>query len=196
MPYMKICIFQDCGRKSVSRGLCNAHRMQRDSGATLTPIRHYVQTDDFYVRLRTICPEGNPNECWVWPSAINKGYGMVAVAHSKLRGAHIVAWEIANQRRLPEGQVIRHACDNPPCTNPDHLLLGTHADNVRDKLERERESRGVTHGLTTLTEDQVREIRARYSTGLETQKALGAEFGVTQTTIGNIVRRRTWGHVA
>lgn len=70
------------------------------------------------------------------------GYGYVYVGHGREGqrrvGAHRVAWEKANGRTLLPGEVVRHSCDNPPCVNPAHLLIGTIGDNNRDMAARGR----------------------------------------------------------
>lgn len=67
------------------------------------------------------------------------GYGVFSRGHVNVL-AHRDAWEKANEQPIPAGMVVRHSCDNPPCINPDHLLLGTQADNMRDKVLRGRTS--------------------------------------------------------
>jgi hypothetical protein len=52
--------------------------------------------------------------------------------------AHRIAWALAEDREIPDGLIIRHACDNPPCCNRRHLLIGTHADNMQDAIDRQR----------------------------------------------------------
>lgn len=116
---------------------------------------------------------------------------MVSTKGGKLRQAHVVTWEIVNGRPLPQGKIIRHTCDTPACVNPAHLLVGTHADNVADKVSRMRQSFGETHGLTALSGADVDEIKERYNSG-EYQKDLAAEFGVSQSTISHIVNGVTW----
>ena len=75
--------------------------------------------------------------CWEWQGAtVAAGYGCVRV-HGKLYLNHRVSYEY-HHGPIPEGLIVRHTCDNPPCFNPDHLLVGTHADNARDKVERGR----------------------------------------------------------
>ncbi|MFJ4166312.1 HNH endonuclease signature motif containing protein [Microbacterium sp. NPDC089698] len=76
-------------------------------------------------------------ECIVWTGRRNyHGYGQIQIAGRAI-GAHRAAFEASNGP-IPDGLVVRHTCDNPPCINPDHLLIGTVADNNRDKAERGR----------------------------------------------------------
>ena len=154
-----------------------------------------IHTADLAVRLRAYAPMGAPNECWNWTRGTNKGYGVISVPGGRKRQAHVVAWELYCGQKLPEGKVVRHTCDNPLCTNPAHLLLGTHAENVADKVNRGRQAKGESHGLTTLTEVKVRQIRALYAAG-QSQKHLAAAYNTTQPTVSNIVNRKTWKYVA
>lgn len=85
---------------------------------------------------------------------------------------------------IPEGLLVRHKCDNPPCVNPDHLETGTDQDNARDRTERGR-WRG---GKGRFSPEILSEIRSRYASGNETQSQLGSVFGVSQVMIGKIVR--------
>lgn len=88
---------------------------------------------------------GSDEECWRWGGWINaQGYGQIVVGGRKGLpvGAHRIAWELANNRRIPWRGVIRHSCDNPTCCNPKHLLLGTQADNMRDCAAKGRHPNG------------------------------------------------------
>jgi hypothetical protein len=83
--------------------------------------------------------------CWGWRRRSKRGdYGMI-------RGipAHRLSYEI-HVGPIPEGMIVRHICDNPPCTRPDHLLVGTAADNVADMIERERDNPGGRRMLLSL----------------------------------------------
>lgn len=92
---------------------------------------------------------------------------------------------------IPDGLVIRHTCDNPACVNIDHLLIGTHADNVADKVSRGRQAKGTSHGRTKLTEEQVRLIR----NSTEEKGVLAAKFGVDRRLITAIQKREIWKHL-
>ncbi len=92
---------------------------------------------------------------------------------------------------IPNELVVRHKCDNPNCINPEHLEIGTHADNIRDRVERNRSARGSNHGRAKLTEDNVRYIRNTN----ETTYFLAKEFDVDRKTIRNIRQFKTWKHV-
>lgn len=86
--------------------------------------------------LETI-PEGLTSPCWAWTDQKTRdGYGRISINGVKLY-MHRTSFEVHNGR-IPDGLVVRHACDNPPCVNPDHLLTGTQADNARDRDERGR----------------------------------------------------------
>jgi hypothetical protein len=79
--------------------------------------------------------------CWVWMGGRQKlmGYGKISL-NGKDFLTHRVAWELANGP-IPADMQVLHSCDNPPCCNPAHLHLGTHADNMREKTERGRTTR-------------------------------------------------------
>lgn len=86
---------------------------------------------DILARTR---PDG---DCRLWLGAADRdGYGLVRHG-GRLRGAHRVAYALA-VGQIPRGQIVRHRCDRPACVRPDHLEVGTHADNVRDAIERGR----------------------------------------------------------
>ena len=90
--------------------------------------------------------EPQPNGCVLWtgtkqtPSRVGKGgYGRIAMpGEGRQRFAHRVAYEVAHGVTLERSDVVRHTCDTPLCVNPEHLILGTQADNIRDAIKRGR----------------------------------------------------------
>ena len=138
---------------------------------------------------------GEEGSCWIWNAQTNRdGYGVVFL-QGFMKFSHRVSYEL-HKGEIPEGLLVRHSCDVRACVNPDHLLLGTHADNVRDRVLRDRTYRalGESHPSAKLTESDVREIRVKHASG-ETQTALGHEYGVSSRQIGYIVHRKKWKHV-
>lgn len=93
-----------------------------------------------------------------------------------------------------KGLVVRHACDNSRCIEPTHLLLGTSADNNRDRASRGRSAdrHGEAHPRRVLSEPQVLEIRRLHSEGSLNQFQLAERYGCTQSNISRIVNLHAW----
>lgn len=96
--------------------------------------------------------------------------------------------------------IVRHTCDNPKCVNPNHLVSGTHAQNVHDMMERgrakfsENNPVGSMHGQSVLVEGQVVEIKRRLLGG-EHYGALAREFGLSSGAMWCLANGKTWRHV-
>jgi len=118
------------------------------------------------------------------------GYGRIN-KDGKLIRLHRAVWTEKNGP-IPEGLFICHTCDNPSCINLNHLYLGTHSDNMRDKFVRGRQSvAGEKNPAAKLNKNKVREIREKIINGVECY-ALGREYGVSGETILAIKHNRTW----
>lgn len=87
-----------------------------------------------------------------------------------------------------------HKCDNRPCINIDHLILGTKALNAYDRNAKGRQSKGEGRPTAKLKEHQVLEIRALASSGL-TQKEIGERYGIKRNTISQILSGALWKHI-
>ncbi len=130
------------------------------------------------------------DECWLWTaSVLSSGYGCVRV-NGKTRTAHTLAWELTCGL-IPCGLFVCHTCDVRRCCRPSHLFLGTAQDNNDDGRRKGRitsakhPASGESHPSAKLSDDDVRNIRARYPS--ERQSALARAFHVTQAQIWNIV---------
>jgi hypothetical protein len=130
--------------------------------------------------------------CWEWTGCKQQyGHGLFRV-NGVLVKAHRFSYEQANGP-IPEGLIVRHKCDNPPCVRPDHLELGTRADNNRDRDERGRHValKGEDHGNAVLTREQVEEIRS--ATGYGICASLAQKHGVSKNYIYQLrCRKDLW----
>lgn len=142
--------------------------------------------------------------CWLWTGSkdARKGYGRFQLATGsrkiiKCIGSHRMSY-IIHFGEIPEGLEVCHRCDNPPCVNPKHLFLGTHAENMHDASVKNRmnppDNRGEKSGHAKLTNQIVLEIRKRYGLGERGYK-LAKEYKVSNATISMIVTRRHWAHI-
>ncbi len=138
---------------------------------------------------------GAPDECVEWPRARHfYGYGLLTLNKKRMR-AHLVAWELWNDRAFPSGLRGTHSCDNPPCYNPTHIVPDTQGGNIRQAYLRGRmvapNLSGEQHGMAKLTWEQVRYIRRRYAEGVK-QTELAKEMNMRQGAISNIVLHKIW----
>jgi len=146
-------------------------------------------------RLQTKYRINPKTGCWEWTASIKRnGYGQIGVRQPKptMLDAHRASWMV-HKGPIPKGMRVLHHCDVKACVNPEHLFLGTQADNVRDMIAKGRANnatrhRGEAHYAAKLTWEQVRAIRA----DTRTQVVIAAEYGVRQSYISNIKLYRKW----
>lgn len=139
----------------------------------------------------------DPSGCWLWIGAIatDTGYGIFYAGDDVRMGAHVFAFELANPGADRTGLVVRHTCDTPNCVNPQHLKLGTHADNMKDMDDRGRRVsnpvRGEAHHNAKLTRDLVLRAREMHRRGAKVVD-LARMFGVAPTTMAAALEGKTW----
>ncbi len=172
----------------------NVSRILRRDGVRVTVIQRFWNNVD---------QSGGPDACWPWIGGkLTNGYGSLRV-DGKHWLAHRRAWYLKHGP-VPQGQLVLHECDNPPCCNDRHHFLGTHKANSEDCKAKDRHARGGRNGHAKLTRDLVEELRAivpalprgpggKLRDGL--MKDLVRGYGVGQSTISCAVRGKTWRHL-
>lgn len=106
------------------------------------------------------------DECWPWTRHKTRdGHGMVSV-RCHWTTAHRFAWELYTGVRPEHSDFIMHTCDNPPCCNPAHLVLGNHQANMADMVAKGRgrnANSGKTHCIHghPLSGDNVRFVKGK-----------------------------------
>lgn len=130
--------------------------------------------------------------CWIWTAGLmGKGYGQFYISGGNTRLAHRISWELY-KGPITAGLSVLHRCDRPRCVNPDHLFLGTPADNAADCKEKGRKPQGETHSNAKLSEADVQAIRGRPG---KTHAGLAREYRVTPAHISLIRRGKRWRHL-
>jgi hypothetical protein len=151
-------------------------------------VRH-LHENSVEVRISAFTNRSMSDECWEWTGSVGgTGYARVQVAgYSQEVTRLLLGLEQGDHR------IKMHTCDNPPCVNPSHLLIGTPQDNNDDMWSKGRGKppHGSSHHFAKLTEDDVLSIRTQVLAG-STQRVMGRRFGVDQSTISNIMTVSTW----
>ncbi len=143
----KPCSIECCNKRAARVGMCGMHYMRKmrhgDPG-------HLVQPKGLSLRDRFDRAVVIKNGCWDWSRKVDAcGYTRVFYGGKWLVGSR-ASWEL-HRGAIPAGLHVCHKCDNRRCTNPEHLFLGTIADNNADKVAKGRQYR--KHGPVCLRSD-------------------------------------------
>jgi hypothetical protein len=141
--------------------------------------------------------------CWLWTGATREwGYGVLflekigGISHTER--AHRLSWQM-HRGPIPSGLFVCHHCDVPACVNPEHLFIGTCADNnqdmaAKDRCDRVKRPKGELHGNAVLTEKIVLRIRREYRPNVPL-RVYAERYGTSLQTIWSIVHRKGWKHI-
>ena len=139
------------------------------------------------------------SDCINWSKSLgHNGYGITTRNNKTYRAHRLVYCDYHNIDHSDiKGMVVRHTCDNRKCINPEHLVIGTHQDNMDDMKKRNRTAKGEAHGRAKLSEVDIKTIRDRYIRGSKVHGllAIAKDFGVAFQTVSKIVNRHRWQSV-
>ena len=160
----------------------------------LQPKQHEPLSDRFWRFVE------KTDGCWLWQGGNDGGDGYGRIRRgSKSIGSHRASW-IIHFGEIPDGFEICHKCDNPPCVRPDHLFLGSASDNQSDSWAKGRRkppnNQGSLHGMSKLTEEQVKDIRNSYiPRQIGCRQAIARRLGISVGTVNAIIWRQRWTHI-
>lgn len=183
---MRYCEINGCDTKHYVHGWCQKHYERwRRHGDPLKLV--YNLNPVTWKYLLSCSRANNKTRCIEWQKGRHPaGYGIIRFRNNDW-STHRVSW-VLNNGEIPTGLHVCHQCDNPPCINPDHLFLGTMADNMRDMANKGRAKRGEQHHWVKLTEKDVLAIRKMSGLRIEIAK----KFNVCPANITAIKKRRSW----
>jgi hypothetical protein len=136
------CAAGDCNNPVTAKGYCDKHyRRFKKTGSPHEGGRPEEVGDASFERLVIRCDD--PEQCWGWKGKVqtnpngSPSFGTVTLADGTSERAHRFSWK-KHKGPIPNGMHVLHHCDNQPCTNPKHLFLGSHYDNMQDMIKKGR----------------------------------------------------------
>lgn len=154
--------------------------------------------EEKFLKLKTLYEskviKRTAEECWGWTHKTDNGYGRFTFNRKSMIASR--ASYIIHKGNIPDGLWVLHICDNPICTNPNHLYLGNVKDNVRDALDRKRWNppRGNSHHNAILTDKKVTQIKQMLADEID-GGIISRKFKISPMTLSDIRLNKTWKHI-
>lgn len=182
-----LCTVDGCGLKNYGKGFCKKHHQWHWKRGLLPK-----DTPDEIAFFAQVAFEPMSG-CWLWEgSRHSHGYGLFHRGGSCGGYAHRFSYEMANGP-IPTGLEVRHTCNNTSCVNPDHLVVGTHKENMED-MARAGTQKGTKNPAAMVTHEQVLEIRSRRMQG-EKYKDIAVDYGMSPSSVRSIAVGINWKHI-
>jgi len=185
------CLYQDCQRSAVSKGMCDKHYRRHLKGRT-EGIRKVHEGNEVQRFMQKF--EKRENGCWIWiAGTVKNAKGIKYGKHWDDSGKTVSAHRFSYKHfygGIPKGMFVCHKCDTPLCVNPNHLWCGTHKDNMKDMTNKNRQHKayGERFHTSKLTNAQAIEIR---KSNLNC-KDISEKYNVSKQTIRRIRARETY----
>ena len=182
-----------CGNIKSQRSDSMKSGKKKSCGCINSPGEKYYKEN---IEKRLLSKSERVGECLLWTGRkIWSGYGTIGI-RSHSTAVHRVAYKMWNGD-IPKGMYVLHKCDIRHCIEPSHLYLGTHHDNMKDMVERDRQYHplGELHKMSKFKDENILEIRALYASGKYSQADLSRKYEVCGPCIHNIVKRKSWKHL-
>ncbi len=152
----------------------------------------YLEWERFWSKVAP----ANVRGCRLWMGGERVGgYGSFLTGRRRVL-AH--RWAYASAKgQIPKGMAVLHKCDVHRCVSPDHLMLGTQAENNADRGAKGRSAdhSGARCGMAKLSDAKVLEIRSVYAAGGVSHRALAKVYGVSESAIQRAANRKGWRHI-
>ncbi|MCP5014874.1 MAG: HNH endonuclease [Ketobacter sp.] len=182
------CSIDNCTKPVKARGWCGKHYTRWQRYGNTSTVKYNLKPLTWEYLLE--CSKTNiKTGCIEWQKGLTEGYGKTAHGGKHYK-AHRVSWTL-NRGPIPPGMFVLHTCDSPPCVNPDHLFLGTHQDNMADKVSKGRQSKGETHIGAKLTESKALAIKYSEDRNVDIAKA----YSISPRQVGKIKKGTAWRHL-
>ena len=194
MAHSPICSVPGCGKRHSGRGYCAVHyqRWHRHGDPLLGKPQSTKRGEpQSFFRLTVLTHDSD--ECLLWPfSRDTFGYGQFQW-DGRVRRVHAVVCTIVNGPRPSPKHEAAHSCGkgHAGCVNKQHLRWDTRVGNQSDRKSHGTHITGERHGRSTLTEDQVREIKSLK--GAEPLSSIAPRYGVSKQQISAIHTGKNWG---
>jgi len=192
MATSAVCKIDGCGKPRLARGWCDMHyRRYRRRGHP--EVRARCANGEVAAFVHDVVLRFEGDECLEWPFAtLEDGYGVWGL-DGRMSRAHRHICALAHGAPPSDRHQAAHSCGKGHlgCVNPRHLRWATPAENQHDRLAHGTAGRGSRCGTSKLSEADVRSIRQM--AGKVSQTEIAVQFGVKQSTVSGIVRRRSWG---
>ncbi len=187
----KKCLDNTCIKRATCRGYCDSHYGKAARARKIDVVTENAEV----IFWQKVAVSSDINVCWPWTRGKNqKGYGTSNLNGTSI-SSHRLAWYFTHKKH-PKNLCVCHSCDNPACCNPNHLFLGTIAENNADKVKKGRAKgmKGSSHPMAKLSDSDVVDIFNLRKTG-QKLKDIAKKYHVTEASVSYIARGRTWSNV-